>query len=419
MQTDEPESSRAARAGLQINRRNLMTLAAGAGLTVPLIGNTGSASASPAPVRRVIMPDTSTPQKKKASEELKGLLNLFLPTFMADGETLDEEAIRLDVRNSIAQGFAGTLPLPNWTLPDDPRWLQFHELIVDEAAGKLPLHGVISGRTPAEDIAQLRRFEALGAEMILLAPRHDPNISEEDLTAAMLERVRATDMSFILYAALNRGRNFPHLGPAGQPLNVYDRLADEPNVVAAKISQPVTLTSTVQMCDVLADRLLMAPVNLDFVPMLARRYHMQWSGQWNGEAVQTPTEQIGNELLAATGAHDFDKADELMTRIQPVVDHFYMVQANSIRLGGHPWQHNKYYTWLGGGNGGLLPVDPHSPAEAIPILTPSDRAGIRAAFKAAGLTMTDAPEEQFIVGRAAWERGVRPNDQTELTRYEV
>ena len=109
MQTDEPESSRSARAGLQLNRRNLMTLAAGAGLSVPLIGTASSASASPAPASGVIMPDTSTPQKKKASEQLKGLLNLFLPTFMADGETLDEEAIRLPALPS--RGAHSLIPL--------------------------------------------------------------------------------------------------------------------------------------------------------------------------------------------------------------------------------------------------------------------------------------------------------------------
>lgn len=398
-----------------LDRRNVLKLA---GLT-PAAALLQSAALTASSETSPMTPDQSTPHKAMASEQLRGLLNLFLPSFMADGETLDEEAIRLDVRNSIAQGFAGTLPLPNWTPTDDPRWEQFHKIIVDEADGKLPLHGIVSGRDPETDIAQLRRFEELGAEMILLAPRHDANISEADLSEAMLKRVRATDMSFILYAALNKGRNFPHLGPAGQPLGVYDRLADEPNVVAAKISQPVTLTSTVQMCEVLADRLLMAPVNLDFVPLLARHYQMQWSGQWNAEAVQTADNQIGNALLAACASKDFDKADQIMQTMQPVIDHFYLVQANSIRMGGHPWQHNKYYTWLGGGNGGLLPVDPHSTPASIPVLTPADRAGIRAAFEASGLTMTDAPEEQFIVGRAAWERGVRPGSETALTRYEA
>ena len=49
-------------------------------------------------------------------------MNLFLPTFREDGRTLDEDAIRHDVRHAIAQGFSGTLPMINWTLPGDPRW---------------------------------------------------------------------------------------------------------------------------------------------------------------------------------------------------------------------------------------------------------------------------------------------------------
>ena len=52
-------------------------------------------------------------------------MNLFLPTFLPDLETLDEEAIRHDVNHAIAQGFSGSMPMINWTLPGDPNWQRF------------------------------------------------------------------------------------------------------------------------------------------------------------------------------------------------------------------------------------------------------------------------------------------------------
>jgi len=398
-----------------LTRRNALQVA-GASVLTPLLAGQLSKSEAQTPSMSI---DASSPQKKKAQSQLKGLLNLFLPTFLEDGKTLDEEAIRLDVRQSIAQGFAGTMPLINWTMPGDPNWEKLHRIIKDEAGDKLSLHGVIAGSDAEADIQLIRKLEDVGADMILFASRFDPKISSDDLYEGYRQRLESTDLSFILYCALNRGRHFPHLGPAGQPLDVFDRVADHGNVVAAKVSQPVTLTSTYQICQTVADRLLVAPVNLDFVPMLARQFHIQWSGQWNGEAVQTPENQLGNKLLAACAKKDFEKADEVATQIQPALDHFYQVQVNSIRMGGHPWQHNRYYTWLGGGNGGLMPVDPHSPPDAIPVLTAEDRAAMRAAFKVSGLEPTDAPDDQFIVGRAAWARGVRPSDLKDLPRYEV
>ena len=45
------------------------------------------------------------------------------------------------------------------------------------------------------------------------------------------------------------------------------------------------------------------------------------------------------------------------------------------------------------------------------------RAAMRAAYRASGLEPTDAPEEQFVVGRAAWARGVRASDLTALPYY--
>ena len=402
----------------KVSRRTIMQLA-GISATAGLLAAGSSGTAQAEGRALATEPDTSSPQRKWAAQNLRGLANLFLPSFLPDMKTLDEAALRHDVRAAKAQGFCGTMPMINWTLPGDPQWELFYQTVIDEADGKLPVHGMTFTSHVDTDIKLMKAQERLGVDAFLIASKHAPDISADDLYDAMRRRIEATDLPVLLYAALNEGRAFPHLGPAGQPLDVYDRLADLPNVVALKISQPVTLTTTMQLCDTVADRLLVAPVNLDFVPMLARHYHMQWSGQWNGEAVQTPDVQLGNQLLAATAAGDLETADKVARQIQPAHSHFYTLQSEIIRGGAHPWQHNKYYGWLGGGNGGLMPMDEHAPEGSVPALTAADRAAMRAAFTASGLTPTDAPEEQFIVGRAAWNRGARPADMRTIPSYET
>ena len=363
-----------------------------------------------------LAPAASSPQRQWAASHLRGLMNLFLPSFREDGRTLDEEAIRQDVRHAIAQGFSGTMPMINWTLPGDPRWAQFHRIVIDEARDALPVHGVLPSGKVETDLTMLRALEDMGVQLVLLASTYPAESSADQLHELMAERIAATSLPVMLYAATGR-RAFPALGPAGQPLDVYDRIADMGNVVAVKISQPVSLTSTMQLCQRLGDRLSMGPVNLDFLPLLARHFDISWSGQWNAEAVQTPARQLGNRLLSASADADTAKLDALALEIEPVLSHFFAVQAPVIRAGAHPWQHNRYYQWLGGGNGGLLPRDSHAPEGAIPVLDAKARAAMRAAFRASGLEPTDAPEEQFVVGRAAWARGVRASDLADLPYY--
>jgi 4-hydroxy-tetrahydrodipicolinate synthase len=358
---------------------------------------------TPAP-RSSQLPDAATPQRAWARDHLVDLMNLLLPSFMPDGRSLDEEAIRHDVRHAMAQGFSATLPMVNWTLPDDPRWEELHRIVIDEAQGRLGVHGIVFGSQPDRDRDIARRLERLGVDLILMAATHEPDISADDLHLGLKQRIEATDLPVMLYAATGKRRAFPHLGPSGQPLDIYDRLADLGNVVAVKVSQPMSLTSTMQIFDRLGDRLSIGPVNLDFAPLLARSYEVRWSGQWNAEAVQTPDLQLGNRLLQACAARDFVRADAIARQLQPVLDLFFATQAPVIKAGSHPWQHSRYYSWLGGGNGGVLPPDPHAAPGVLPQLDAASRAAIRAAFASSGLALADETDATFEKGRAGSAR---------------
>ncbi|MDM7956962.1 dihydrodipicolinate synthase [Blastomonas sp.] len=364
-----------------------------------------------------ILPDSSTLQRKWARARLTGLMNLIQPSFRTDGTILDEDAIRIDVRAAIAHGFSGTMPMPNWTLPGTANWDHFHRIVCDEARGKIAVHGTIFGRDVEADRDVLKGLERHGVDLVLLASTFPRGVDSRALHDLIAARVQATALPVMLYAATGR-RAFAALGPEGQPLDVYDRIADMPNVVGVKVSQTVSEAATVELCRRLGNRLSIGPVNLDFLPQLARRFHIAWSGQWNAEAIQTPADRAGIRLLEASACGDFDQLDALAQRLQPVLVHFFAVQAPVLAKGAHPWPHNRYYQWLGGGNGGLLPADPHAPKGAIPVLDAAGRTAIRTAFAAAGLQPVDAQDDdQFIVGRAAWSRGERPGAKLQASGY--
>lgn len=364
-----------------------------------------------------IAPDSSTAQRKWARARLTGLMNLIQPAFLADGATLDEDAICIDVRAAIAQGFSGTMPMPNWTLPGTANWDRFHQIVCDEARGKITVHGIVVGRDVEADRAVLAALERHGVDLVLLAPSFPRGVSAPELHDLIAARAKATALPVMLYAATGR-RAFAGLGPEGQPLDVYDRIADLPHVVAVKVSQTVSETATFELCRTLGDRLSIGPVNLEFLPRLARRFRIAWSGQWNAEAIQTPYDKAGVRLLEASAAGELAVLDALAQRLQPALAHFFAVQAPVLALGAHPWPHNRYYQWLGGGNGGLLPADPHAPKGAIPVLDAAGRTAIRAAFAAAGLEPVDAEDDdQFIAGRAACSRGERPGAKLQASGY--
>jgi 4-hydroxy-tetrahydrodipicolinate synthase len=67
-----------------------------------------------------------------------------------------------------------------------------------------------------------------------------------------------------------------------------------------------------------------------------------------------------------------------------------------------------------GGNGGLLPL---KVSDAVPLLDAKDRQKIRSTYLKCGITPVDRPEEEFIVGKAAYAKGVRLADLTSTPLY--
>jgi len=187
--------------------------------------------------------------------------------------------------------------------------------------------------------------------------------------------------------------------------------------VAIKLTQSMSATLAFELADRLADRLIIAAVNFDLFPMLAKHYdNIQWSGDWITDSIQSPEKPYGIEFLDLLSKKQIDKALKVYWQMKPLVDGINELQGRLILLhnGLHPYAHYKYIQFITGGNGGLIPL---KPVPHMPSLDAKGRETIRNNFVQAGITPAPGSEEEFIVGRAAYARGVRASQFTNKPMY--
>ncbi|HEX2385326.1 MAG TPA: dihydrodipicolinate synthase, partial [Candidatus Binatia bacterium] len=216
--------------------------------------------------------------------------------------------------------------------------------------------------------------------------------------------IDATRLPIILY-----GYNCPalrHLYPSGMPLDVFDRLADVPNVIGMKLTQPINIGAAYELCERLSDRMLLGPANLELIPILARHYNIQWTGQWVVESLQSPEKPYLVEFMQMVHQRHFDEAMPLFWRMMPAYKYVHNLQEAFLLKGSHPWAHINYYHWCVGGNGGL-PRGGKEPDGEGAVLDAQGRNEIHDCYKKIGIDPIDAPEEEFVVGKANYAKGIR------------
>jgi 4-hydroxy-tetrahydrodipicolinate synthase len=344
---------------------------------------------------------TESERKQWAREHLRGLGSLVMPSFSADFTRLDEEGVRHDVRHRIRQGFCSTMVSATGANAEQRRRMM--EIVRDEAQGRM-LISVIVGGAPDAAIASLQNAAKLGCTHALVTfPDTLRPDTEEQVYAHYRTVIEASSLPMLLYGSPVASLRRFH--PSGIPINVFDRLADHPNVVGMKLTHSMPAGLAFELCERLSNRLLMGPVNLDLFPILGRHYpNIQWSSQWISDAVQSPEKPYGVELLDLVRQRRMDQAMTVYWQMQPLIQLVYDVQASLLPA--HPWQHMKYYQWVMGGNGGLLPLDGR---EKVPVLDAAARRRIRDTCRQVGITV-DRPDEEFMVGRVAYAKGVRPSE---------
>lgn len=344
---------------------------------------------------------------------LRGGESFVMTSMQPDLKTLDEEGIRRDVRHAIRQGFCSILPLP--LAIDAQTEQQFNAIVNDEAKGKILTVGVIRPGSWKDSESHVRQMERQGFSHALMY-FNSALPSQEAMYAQMREIAENTSLGIVLYASPKNA--VTKLDPTGLPMDAFDRLSDLDNVIGIKFTQELRPATALTIAQRLSDRLQLAVVDLEVMMLLALKYPMQWTGQWAIDSVQSPEQPWVGEFLEQLRTGDLQAARELYWRYEPIATGFYDLQRPSLSIGGHPWMHIKYMKWLTGGNGGLLPDQKTTP-EMVPHLDAAGRRHCRELFAKVGIKTVDLPDEAFVVGNAAYERGVRLKDLNTLPQYRI
>jgi 4-hydroxy-tetrahydrodipicolinate synthase len=367
------------------------------------VGAIGGAALASVSKAADVSSSAQSEKKQWAHEHLKGLGSLILPSFTPDFKSLDEEAIRHDVRHAIKQGFSSCTVSANGANAEQTRLMW--ELVREEAAGKIGM-GALGG--------DLSYLEKMGCTYTMIGyPKSGKAETEDEVYAQFRKVIDSTSMAVLLYGSPVESLRRFH--PSGIPLSVFDRLADHPNVVGMKLTHPMSAATAFEICERLSDRLIMGPCNFDHIPVLAKNYkNVQWSGLWITDSLQSPEKPYAVEMMDLVVKGRMTEAMRVYWQMQPLIQGIYDLQAPLLLHESHPWAHMKYLQWVTGGNGGLLPL---KPAPYLPALDAAGRELIKSTFIKAGITPADRPEEEFVVGKMAYAKGVRASQLSSQPLY--
>jgi 4-hydroxy-tetrahydrodipicolinate synthase len=328
--------------------------------------------------------------KAWAAEHFRGVEGVVMPSFTPDFSDINEAGIRHDVRLGIAQGYFSLFCSSPSTVGDE--YKRFITAACDEAAGRIGISIVAGGASEARNLELLAHAEAAGATHALVAVRPAPDTAEE-LLAAYQRMIRSTKLGITLYAY--RSPALRRFDPTGIPLDVLSALADEPNVVAVKLTQTLDATTALECAERLGDRLLVGSADLAMLAVLAERVPITWTGQWLTDAVQSPDHRYVVDFMTLLRAGKQREARALYWTIEPAYRAFADLQAPYLVRGAHPWTHMKYYQWCVGGDGGLLRPN----IEGTGRIGEADYEAIRAMYRSLGITPRD--DGDFELGRTS------------------
>jgi 4-hydroxy-tetrahydrodipicolinate synthase len=322
-----------------------------------------------------------------AREHFRGVFNVIIPSFSNDLHSVNEAAIRHDVRRDIELGFAGALMVSE-TATTMSEYEQCLGWAVDEARGNLKLLHHASFDTLEDNKVAARQAETAGAELMLLS--YPPSFYPADENA-IYEYTRAlcdsTNLAVMIFAVPLWG--FERVHPACLSVGLIERLiTDCPNVVAVKSEGGYpSLGGFAQVWERFHDRVVVThPIVQHAIPLatlLPLQAIATSNTEYYGDAVP--------QMLRLAQSGENDKAMEIFWRITPAWRANESIAAipGANIVNRMAW---KYQAWLNGFNGG-------------PVRMPTTRIvwtqmqAFRRALEASGVDVTSDPDEAFFVGR--------------------
>jgi 4-hydroxy-tetrahydrodipicolinate synthase len=163
------------------------------------------------------------------SSPFHGVFPYLVSPIGADGSVL-EPALRRLVDHLVASGVHGLTPLGStgeFAYLDWAQRRRIVEIVVEQAAGRVPVVAGVAATTTADAIRQAREFAAIGANGILgLLEAYFP-VSEAGVVAYFTAMADATDLPLVLYTN-------PNFQRSDLSLPAIDKLSQHPRIVGIK-----------------------------------------------------------------------------------------------------------------------------------------------------------------------------------------
>jgi len=332
--------------------------------------------------------------KAWARENLVGVGNITFPSFTPDMNELDEDGIRWDVQQAIRHGFRSTLVACETGLAfDEAR--RFVTIVADEAGGRIMVSVALLFDSWSRNMAMLEHAADSGCQTVQIGfpPSWYPHTAEEVYVAAraMCEAARC---AVILYPSPHF--NFERLHPAAFPLEVIERLAELPAVVAVEAGEPGLAADLLAR---VGDRILVSNPVERLLPLMWQAGRQQFLGPGTYEAMQSPDKPYVVDYYRHLREDRTGAAMDIYWRLAPLRGLFEAKMMPTAMLGCYHWPLLKYLQWLVGGNGGYTrqPCMKLHQHELDPIK-----------FQLAGVGIVPRePDEEFYFGRMNFRRAGR------------
>ena len=133
---------------------------------------------------------------------LHGLLAAIVTPFTADGEGIDEPALRELVGRTIEGGVNGVVPCGSTgefaALTSDERRLVV-EIVIDEAAGRVPVVPHTGAMTTKEAVSLSRHAEKLGAAGVMVVAPYYEQLTRDEVLRYYRDVASAVELDVMLY----------------------------------------------------------------------------------------------------------------------------------------------------------------------------------------------------------------------------
>jgi len=330
---------------------------------------------------------TRAEAKSWARESFHGACNVIIPSYTSDLRSLNEPAIRHDIRRNIDLGFWGALLVSEaGTTLDEMR--RFIEIALDEAGGRhrFLLQGVFD--TAGDIVTMANDARSLGVDGMLLGhPNSFYPTTPQQVEDYTVDICTATDLAVVLFVVEHS--NLRRLDVRGFPADVLDRLTGVDTIVAVKYEvgrgQTTNTYETFRRLES-ADVLLSDPMEFN-APMWVDLFGMQWMGTSNYEYYGGYVPGLLDLLRDGETRRAMDE----YWRIEPA----RQARSATMSSGGANLVHRylwKFQAWLNGYNGG--PV--RQPAMK---LSESQMRTAAEGLRRAGIASADEPFADFFTGR--------------------